>query len=131
MKGLIGQSSKVHLPMWIDNVHADRQLRMLHSFVDSSIFSAVVIGLVGVMKIANSGSKNTAALSPLPPALQSLLGQSVHARFVDIRQSSSIPPWPLIALASPASRSPTSRGASTTGWSSSDLDEAITPLWPM
>ena len=87
MKGLIGPSSKVHLPMWIDNVHVDRQLRTRHNFFDSSIFSAVVIGLVGVMKIANSSSKNIAALSPLPPALQSLLDQRVHARVVDIRQS--------------------------------------------
>ena len=103
MDRFVGSSSKIHLPMCIDNVRVDRKLRIWHNFFYSSTFSAVVIGLFGVMKIVNSSSKNVAACSPLFPTLQSLLDQWIHAgiigkimltRSVDISVAADCPGGP-------------------------------------
>ena len=83
MNRFISSSNKIHLPMWIDNVHVDRQLRIWHNVFCSSTSSAVVIGLFGAMKVVNSSSKNVAAFPPLLPALSSLLNQRIHASIID------------------------------------------------
>ena len=82
MEGLIGSASKDDLLHRVDNV--DRWLRIWRNNIFRYWTSgAVVIGLNGVTKVMNSRSKNITALSPLIPALQSLLDQWVHAGVVD------------------------------------------------
>ena len=82
MKRFISSASKGDLPHRVDNV--DRWMRIWrNSIFGYRTSSAVVIGLVGVMEVTNSRSKNIAAFSPLVPALQSLLHHWVHAGVVD------------------------------------------------
>ena len=115
MKRFICPASKIDLPRWVDKVDRWMRIRRNNIFAYRTS-SAVVIGLVGVMEVLDSRSKNIAAFSPLFPAFQGLLHKWVHAGVVDglIINSSSKSLWPLIALASPADGSPTSRGANTT-----------------
>ena len=125
MKRLICTSCEIRLPMRVDQVHWRLRLwQNAAAILRSPNLGAVVIGLVvGVARFVNSSPEDAGTIPPRPPAFQSFLDKRIHARVIDT-----------VAVdfsGKPANGSPTPRGASTTGWSSSELEDATTLLCPM